>query len=142
MQYADRVQETTATAGTGTITLAGASAGYRAFSATFITGAQISYCLVDGTAWEVGYGTLTAGGSWTLSRDVLLASSTGAAINLSGGSTTVFCTAPAANIDWPTQSTTVASADAVTIPAGRQLLLANNFDLDGTLNAFGDLAIL
>lgn len=142
MNYADRVQETTTTAGTGTITMAGASSGYRAFSSIFITGTQISYCLVDGTAWEVGYGTLTTGGSWTMSRDVLLASSTGSAISLSGGSTLVLCDAPAANVDWPTVNNATAAADTITIPVGRQLNVVNDFSNLGTINNIGTMAIL
>jgi len=122
--------------------MGGASAGYRAFSSAFVTGTQVSYCLVDGMAWEVGLGTLTSGSPWTMSRDVLIASSTGALINLSGGSTTVFNTAPAPQVDWPVIDKTVAAADVVTIPAGTQMLMAGNWNVLGTVNALGDLAVL
>jgi hypothetical protein len=142
MQYADRIQETTTTAGTGAVSMGGAASGYRAFSSAFVTGTQVSYCLVDGTAWEVGYGTLTTGSPWTMSRDLLIASSTGSAINLSGGSTTVFNTASAGQVDWPTVGTTIAAADTVTVPAGRQMNMTTNLGVLGALNLLGDLAVL
>jgi hypothetical protein len=94
--FADRVQETTTTAGTGTVTLAGAVAGFQSFAAAFVSGMQVAYRLLDGVAWEVGYGTFTTG---FLSRDTVLASSnSGSRITLSGGATSVVVTAPAAAI--------------------------------------------
>ena len=88
---ADRVKETTATTGTGTVTLAGASAGYRTFSAAFATGTKVYYALVSGTAWETGVGTFTTG---FLSRDKVLASSNSNALITLSGTSDVFCTAP------------------------------------------------
>jgi len=143
MNYADRVQETTTTAGTGTVTMAGAVSGYRTFAASGIaSGTQVAYCLVDGTAWEVGYGTLTTGGSWTLSRDILIASSTGAVLSLSGGSTTVFLTHPSPQDDWPTVAASIAAGDILNVPAGRRLTTATDLTILGAVNALGDLAIL
>lgn len=90
---ADRVQETTATTGTGTITLAGAVSGFQSFSV--IGNANTTYyCVTSGTAWEVGIGTYTSAGT-TLARTTILASSAaGAAITLAGTSN-VFCVYPA-----------------------------------------------
>ena len=94
LAFADRVQETTTTSGTGTVTLAGAVSGYQSFSAIG-NGNTTYYTIVDGTAWEVGIGTYTSAGT-TLSRDTVLSSSTGGSkISLSGGTSTVFCTYPA-----------------------------------------------
>lgn len=75
---ADRVRETTTTAGTGTITLAGAVTGFRTF-ATVGNGNTTYYVIAgQGTSeWEVGIGTYTSSGT-TLSRDTVLASSAGA----------------------------------------------------------------
>ena len=90
---ADRVQETTTTTGTGTITLAGAVAGFQSFAAIG-DGNTTYYCITSGTAWEVGVGTYTAAGT-TLARTTILASSaSGAAITLAGTSN-VFCVYPA-----------------------------------------------
>jgi len=91
---ADRVQETTTTTGTGTITLAGAVSGFQSF-ATIGNANTTYYCVTSGTAWEVGIGTYTSAGT-TLARTTILASSAaGAAITLAGTSN-VFCVYPAA----------------------------------------------
>ena len=91
--FKDRVKETTATTGTGTVTLAGASAGFQSFSV--IGDANTTYyTLVSGSEWEVGIGTYTSSGT-TLSRDTVLESSNaGSKITLAGTSD-VFCTYPA-----------------------------------------------
>ena len=74
---ADRVRETTTTAGNGTVTLAGAVTGYQTFAAVG-NGNTTYYCIAgQGTSeWEVGIGTYTSSGT-TLSRDTVLASSAG-----------------------------------------------------------------
>lgn len=93
----DRVKETSTTAGTGTLTLAGASAGYRSF-ADIGNGNTTYYSIVDSTAntWEVGIGTYTSSGT-TLSRDTVLSNSSGttAKISFAANSKDVFCTYPA-----------------------------------------------
>lgn len=92
----DRVKETTTTAGTGTITLAGAATGFQSFSA--IGNANQTYYTIaaqTGTEWEVGIGTYTLAGT-TLSRDTVLASSaSGAKVTFSAGTKDVFVTYPA-----------------------------------------------
>ena len=87
----DRVKETTSTTGTGTITLAGASAGFQSFAAIG-NGNDTYYTILNGAAWEVGKGQYTSSGT-TLTR-VLISSSTGSLLNLTGTSD-VFCTYPA-----------------------------------------------
>lgn len=92
----DRVRETSATTGTGTITLAGAVYGYQPFSAVG-NGNQTYYTIYDQTsgAWEVGIGTYTLSGT-TLSRTTVLASSNGGALVPFGvGTKDVFVTYPA-----------------------------------------------
>jgi len=89
----DRVQETTTTTGTGTVTLAGAVIGFQTFS-VIGDGNTTYYAITSGNDWEVGLGTYTASGT-TLSRDTILESSnSGSAITLSGTSN-VFVTYPA-----------------------------------------------
>jgi len=92
---ADRVQETTTTTGTGTVTLGGASAGYQSFAV--IGDANTTYyAIVDSTAgdWEVGIGTYTSSGT-TLSRDTVLSSSnSGSLVNFGAGSKNGFVTYP------------------------------------------------
>ena len=88
----DRVQETSTTTGTGTITLAGAVSGFQSFSA--IGNANTTYyTIVGGTQWEVGLGTYTLSGT-TLSRDTVLSSSTGSKLDLAAGTKNVFVTYP------------------------------------------------
>jgi len=77
----DRVKETSSSSGTGSITLAGAFAGYQTFSTAIASGSTVYYTihnLVPGfdTEWEVGVGTFTSPD--TLSRDTVLSSSAGA----------------------------------------------------------------
>ena len=89
----DRVQETATTTGTGTFTLAGAVSGFQSFSA--IGNANTTYyAIVGGAEWEVGLGTYTSSGT-TLSRDTVLASSTGSKVSFSAGTKNVFVTYPA-----------------------------------------------
>jgi len=92
----DRVQETTTTTGTGTITLAGAVSGFQSFSV--IGNANTTYYTIVHESlpeWEVGIGTYTASGT-TLSRDTILESSnSGSAVNFSAGTKDVFVTYPA-----------------------------------------------
>lgn len=94
---ADRVQETTTTSGTGTLTLNGAVTGYKTFGSGIGAGNTTYYTINDPTAnvWEVGLGTV---GSGTLSRDTVLSNSSGttAKISLAGNATNVWCDYPAA----------------------------------------------
>ncbi len=90
----DRVKETTTSTGTGTITLAGAVAGFQSFS-VIGNGNTCYYAIVGPTEWEVGVGTYTSSGT-TLSRDsVLESSNAGALVNFSAGDKDVFVTYPA-----------------------------------------------
>lgn len=93
---ADRIKETSTTSGTGTLTLAGASAGFRSF-ADIGNGNTTYYAIVDSNAgtWEVGIGTYTLSGT-TLSRDTVLSNSSGTTsqINFSANSKDVFVTYP------------------------------------------------
>lgn len=91
----DRVKETSTTAGTGTLTLAGAVSGFQAFSAVG-NGNTTYYAIVDAATgdWEVGLGTYTSSGT-TLSRDTVLSSSnSGSLVPFAGNSKDVFVTYP------------------------------------------------
>ena len=95
---ADRVKETTTTAGTGTVTLLGASTGFQSF-AVIGNGNTTYYTIAGqtGNEWEVGIGTYGSAGT-TLSRTTVLANSSGtqpSALNFSAGTKDVFVTYPA-----------------------------------------------
>jgi hypothetical protein len=143
MNFNDRVQETTTTAGTGTISLAGAVSGFASYDTSFPTGTQVGYCVLNGVAWEVGYGTLTIGAPSTLSRDyVLTSTNSNALISLTGASATVFCTIPADEVDFTTVSSVVGTLDAVVVLANRKLISSTNLTILGTITALGDIAVL
>lgn len=97
VKLVDRAKMSTATTGTGTITLGSASTGYQTFAAAGVSdGNIVRYTIEDGANWEVGSGTYTAAGT-TLSRTPSQSSSGGAAINLSG-SAVVFVTIAATDL--------------------------------------------
>lgn len=114
--YADRVKQSLAITGTGTVTLtlATTNTGYQSFLSAFGTGTQtVAYCIADqsGPNWEVGTGDYN-GSANTLARTTVLASSNGGSLtNFSGGTQDVFCTAPAKFLD------TFTSTNAGTVPA-------------------------
>ncbi len=79
------VSMTSATAGTGALTLGSAVSGFLSFADAGVPdGTEVSYAIVDGANTEVGRGTYTSAGT-TLSRDTVLASTnSGNKINCSG----------------------------------------------------------
>lgn len=93
---ADRVKESAAAPGTGAVTLLGAAVGYQAFSAVLSINDTCFYTIADqgGANWEVGIGTYS--GVNTLTRTVVLSSSSsGGTVNFSSGTQDVFITYPA-----------------------------------------------
>lgn len=151
-KIADRVKETTTTTGTGTYSLAGAAAGYRAFSSAFTTADTVDYCCEDGTDWEVGTGTLTTGTPWTLARTTIHASSnTGAAVSWGAGTRNIFCTARAnlvmqgENTIWVpaggmSQRFTNGAASGQS-EYGTGLLMLKTYDFDQATNEYVQFAV-
>ena len=95
---ADRVKETTTTAGTGTVTLLGAATGFQSF-AVVGDGNTTFYTIASqtGNEWEVGIGTYTSAGT-LLARTTVLSNSSAtqpSALNFSAGTKDVFVTYPA-----------------------------------------------
>lgn len=108
----NRAKMSTATTGTGTVTLGSSIAGFQTFAASGVSDADVvRYTIDDGTAFEIGTGTYTSSGT-TLSR-TLVESSTGSLLNLSG-SATIFVTAAAEDLQSATANTasTLVARDA------------------------------
>jgi hypothetical protein len=92
---ADRVQETTTTIGTGSVTLAGAVLGFQSF-AVVGNGNTTFYTIADqgGANWEVGIGTYSTTGPTLARTTVLSSSNSGNLVNFTAGTKTVFVTYP------------------------------------------------
>jgi len=119
---ADRVLETTAVAGTGDASLAGAVTGYQPFgvigngNTTYYTIVAIDDNGAPTGDWEVGIGTYTLSGN-TISRDTVLSSSNGGAlVYFASGTKQIF-------LDLPSEEVLLSAGD-VTGPASA---VANNF---------------
>jgi hypothetical protein len=129
----DRVKEITTTTGTGTITLAGVSLGYQAFS-VIGDGNTTYYCIAgrETSEFEVGIGTYTLSGT-TLSRTTILSSSNaGLAVNFSAGTKDVFVVYPAGksvNLD------ASGNATALGTPASG---IVTNANLTGDVTSVGN----
>tara|TARA_R100000951_G_scaffold49279_1_gene41645 strand:- start:7458 stop:8252 length:795 start_codon:yes stop_codon:yes gene_type:complete len=93
----DRVKETTATTGTGALSLAGAVTNFQSFSSVLSDTDTTYYAVIDVTnsEFEIGLGTYSSGGN-TLARTTVLESSNGgSAVNFSAGTKNVFIAYPA-----------------------------------------------
>lgn len=97
LQLPSLVKETFTTTGTGTITLAGAVSGFRAFTADMIDTDTVPYMMADAQTgwvnWEIGIGTLSTGAG-TLARSVLLSSNANALVNWGAGTKFVWAIMP------------------------------------------------
>lgn len=89
----NRVQETSTTTGTGSLTLAGAVTGYHALDGKVPTGTLVSAAIEHETANEFEYGWYTFTSPSTLARTRVLGGSNGAsAVNFSAGTKRVLVT--------------------------------------------------
>lgn len=136
---------TTATTGTGTLTLGSAVSGFLSFSAAGVTdGTVVTYAISDGSAAEIGTGTYTSSGT-TLSRTVLKSTNSNTAINLSG-SAQVMITPSAEDILNKTQSTSQTMAGPLSLGTSNSITsgtveLGHASDTTLSRSAAGELAV-
>jgi hypothetical protein len=132
----DRVQETTTTTGTGTVTLAGAVPGYQSFAAIG-NGNTTYYCITDGTNWETGLGTYTSSGTTLARTTVLESSNSNSLVNFSAGTKNVFVTYPASEavLLTGTQTLTAKTLTSPTITGAVVSSMASSVITAGTVVA-------
>jgi hypothetical protein len=130
---ADRVQETTTTTGTGSVTLLGAVTGYQSFAVIGNTN-TCYYCIADqgGANWEVGIGTYSTSGPTLARTTVLSSSNAGALVSFTAGIKTVFVTYPSERSVNQDESTGTAFAPAFNASNGL-LLNATTVGLNYTV---------
>ena len=133
VKLVNRAKMTTATTGTGTITLGSAVDGYQTYAAAGVSDGDVTRNVIeDGSAWEISTGTYTASGT-TLTRS-LVESSTGSLLDLSG-SAVVYVSATAVDVVTPDASQTLTNKTV------EQLILNDGyteevFAVTGTTPAF------
>lgn len=129
MALLNRARMTTATTGTGTVTLGSAVSGYATFAeAGAVNAATYDYTIVDGSDFEMGVGTYTSSGT-TFSRDTVTLSKIGGTagtskINLSG-SAQIFITPRAGTLGLTGKHT-------IFMPAGAMIARTTNGAASGT----------
>jgi hypothetical protein len=128
--YGDRVKETSATTGTGVLTLAGAATGYQSFASAFADQDIVYYCITDGTNWEIGQGTFSSGPD-TLSRDTVVASSNAGALVNFALPLTVFNTYPATAAASMVKSS-VATSSVIRVAQDDNMIFVDELTLNGT----------
>ena len=129
----DRVKETTTTAGTGTVNLAGAETGFESFVAGIGNSNTTYYAIVHQSLdeFEVGLGTITDASPDTLARTTVISSSNSdSAVNFSAGTKDVFCTLPASKAVVEDGSDNIALGAAPTV---------SNASGDLTIDVAGDI---
>jgi len=145
----DRVKETSATTGTGTLDLGGAVQDFETFVAGVGTTNTTYYCIINsGTGeFEVGIGTVTDATPDTLSRDTVISSSNSdALVNFTSGTKDVFCTLPAKKTMSPVMdATSYVVTHSSTISEDQTMdsgVLAGPVTITGTVTATGTLVII
>ncbi len=142
---ADRVKETSTTTSTGTLTLAGASTGFRAFSAVCANNDTAAYVISSpgGSEWETGIGTWTTGNN--LARTTVLQSSNaGSVVSLSAGTKDVYLAVLSAQIAGTVDDGNSSTADTIDFSIGpfHKSTLTGNVTYTFTAPAAGSVVVL
>lgn len=130
--FVNRAKMTTATTGSGTITLGSASSGFQSFAAAGVAdGNTVTYVIEDGTDWEIGNGVYTSSGT-TMSR-TLVSSSTGSLLSLSGSAVVYVSVNAETMTDIYTRVVTGGGTDAVFVET--QTTVSSNYTITTNRNA-------
>ena len=124
LNIGDRIQETSTSIGTGTITLAGAVTGYQSFAG--IGDANTTYYTIAdqaGANWEVGIGTYYLANTALARTTILSSSNANAAVVFTSGTKSVFVTYPAEKAIY------LNASNATTISGQLNLTNASNYNL-------------
>ncbi len=125
----DRVKESTATTGTGTVTLGGAVQGFETFLAGIGNSNTTYYCIQLNAEFEVGLGTLASDSSTLARTTVISSSNSDSAVNFSSGTKFVFCCLPAS------KATVLDASNNLTLPGTLDVdggITVDNITIDGT----------
>jgi hypothetical protein len=140
---ADRVAETTATTGTGTLQLLGAKHGYQTFVSGVGSGATTYFVVLDLSTgdWELCSGVVTAGSPTTLTRGTVLDGSNGPGVSVAfaAGLKDVFVSAPAARLPVLDPITGALSIPGDLAITGSVYSSASTADAGRSTNKFRDL---
>lgn len=110
---ADRVKETSSTAGTADFVLNGAEAGFQSFSAGVGATNSCYYSATDGTDFEIGIGTLNGAGNTLARTTILKSSNSDNKVAFASGSKDVFTTYPASKAVILSSSDTLVSSSGI-----------------------------
>jgi len=106
----NRVQETTTTTGTGTVTLGGtAPTGFQTFANALSDGDTTYYQITDGTDWEIGLGTFISATNDLARTSVFESSNSNSAVDWGAGDKDVFIVFPASKFFDDSSLATVAT---------------------------------
>jgi hypothetical protein len=134
LKLGDRVRETTATTGTGNITLGGAVAGFTSFSSVLSNSDTTFYAMIGSNQWEVGVGTYVSASNIIQRTTVLASSNNGSLVNFTSGTKNVILTQPAERSVY-VDGVNVAAANSATIP--NSLLANSTITINGVTIALG-----
>jgi hypothetical protein len=122
----NRVQETTSTTGTGTVTLSGtAPTGFQTFTNAMTDGDKTYYQITNGTDWEIGLGTYASAGNTLARTTVYESSNSNNAVNFTSGSKDVFMVFPAQQISGTIVYDTIDDLPLSNVQAGAQAFVAS-----------------
>jgi hypothetical protein len=125
---------TTATTGTGAVTLGSALPGFQSFAdGGILNGDVVFYVIEEGTAWEIGTGTYTSSGT-TMSRTVAESSNADALLNLTGAAQVYITPTLATFNELPRTNTvnTFTATQTISPAANTSALVGSGYSLTGS----------